>query len=487
MIHASRFRRASGTERGYTFVGARPAHQVVRAADSLLLAVLLAAFAILLSGPVAHAQTPPTADPSPPPAAPPPPPPPPAAAPPSAPSLTGGSPILRRRFRMPSTLPPPPPVTFPPGAAPATPPAVAPIAPPAAAPVTPPAVQPPAPAPALPGPIAIPKRVIRRRKPKPPEEAPRFPPADVVLSIEAPTARGPWVLRIMNNGDVPARIVADARLLSLDVTPPSAAKARHCEMPEDMRPNDPLERSLVVPPKRAYAETFEPRLYCFDGKNLDALSSGSIVVAHLGPLRAGEPSFVAASAIDGVMPQVSDRRVLESPAIRLPDEAPKAATTPADITSDAAALSLTAPEMVDAVTTDLIEIPLTLRNGGSRPLVVRFRPELLRFDLVRASVEEHCAWPALPATPLAESFTTLRAKGGVAELTADLDAYCKDHALNDNGLIEVWAKLDTRAGSGQGIGIRSFDGQVVANSPTFVRLHHGRRPRPLTLPQLEGP
>ncbi len=343
----------------------------------------------------------------------------------------------------------------------------------------------PAAAPAVPA--AVPRRIVRRPKPKPPVEAPRFPPADVVLSLEAPTTRGAWVLRIMNNGEVPVRVTADARLLSLDVTPPSAPKPRHCEIPEDMRPSDPLERSLVVPPKRAYAETFEPRLYCFDGKNLDALSSGSIVVAHLGPSRTGDDSFAAASAIDGVMPQVSDRRVLESPAIRLPDEALKPATTPTDITSDAAALSLSAAETVDASTSDLVEIPLTLRNGGSRPLVVRFRPELLRFDLVRASAEEHCAWPALPATPLPESFTTLRPKTGTAELTADLDAYCKDRALNDNGLIAVWAKLDTRAGSGQDIGIRSFDGQVVANSPTFVRLHHGRRPRPLTLPRLEGP
>ena len=331
------------------------------------------------------------------------------------------------------------------------------------------------------------KRIIRRPKPKPPEEAPRFPPADVVLSLEAPTTRGAWLLRVMNNGDVPIRVVADARLLSLDVTPPSAPKPRHCEMPEDMRPSDPLERALVVPPKRAYAETFEPRLYCFDGKNLDALSSGSIVVAHLGPSRAGDNSFAAASAIDGVTPQVSDRRALESPPIRLPDEVPKPVTTPADMTSDEAALSLTAPETVDAATTDLIEIPLTLRNGGSRPLIVRFRPELFRFDLARASTEEQCTWPANPATPLAESFTTLRPKTGVAELTADLDAYCKGPLLNDNGLIAVWPKLDTRAGSGQAIGIRSFDGQVVANSPTFVRLHHGRRSRPLTLPQLEGP
>jgi hypothetical protein len=344
-------------------------------------------------------------------------------------------------------------------------------------------VNPVPPAPAGPGVRAPP---ARRPRPKPVDDAPPLPPAEVILSIDAPSPRGPWVLRVMNNGDVPVRVVADARLLSLDVTERSAPKARHCELPEDMRPADPLERSLVLPPKRAYAETFEPRLYCFDGKLLDALSSGSLVVARLGLARAGESAF-AVAAIDGVLPQVGDRRVLESLPFRLPDEAVASVTTPHDMTTDGANLSLVSAPTVDALSVDTIEIPLTLRNGGSRPLVVRFRPEMLSFDLVRPSGVEHCAWPTVPAAALAESFAPLPPKKGSLQLVADIDAYCRGPALSQGGLIAIWPKLDTRNGSGQGIGVRSFDGQVAAVVPTIVRLHHGRLPPPLTVPQLGGP
>ena len=104
--------------------------------------------------------------------------------------------------------------------------------------------------------------VVRHASPKV-DDAP--PPANVTLAIEASSPRGAWKMRVTNEGDVPVTIVADARLLALDVTPRSARKAVHCELPGEMRPQDDSTRPLVLPPKRAYVERFEPRLYCLDG------------------------------------------------------------------------------------------------------------------------------------------------------------------------------------------------------------------------------
>ncbi len=307
----------------------------------------------------------------------------------------------------------------------------------------------------------------------------KLPPAEVSLVLDAPTQRGPWALRITNEGDAPVRIVADARLLTLDVTPRSAAKPRRCALPVDMRPDDAMERSLVLPPKRAYVETFEPRLYCFEGKDVDALASGAVVVARLGSPSRG--AFEAVTPIDDVTPEVDGRKFLESAPIRLSDEPVPVAV---ERQPGAPKLALTAPETVDAASSDLIEIPVTLKNGGSSPLVVRLRPEMLRFDVVRRSGTDHCVWPVVTAAPTRELFTTLPAKKGYAQVVADLGDYCTGSTLDRAGLLAVWPRLDTRTGSGETIGIRSFDGQVIGTSPTFVRLHRGREPEPLARPRV---
>ena len=57
------------------------------------------------------------------------------------------------------------------------------------------------------------KATPRRPTPKA-EDAP--PPPNVTLEIEASSPRGPWRMRVTNQGDVPVTIVADARLLALD-------------------------------------------------------------------------------------------------------------------------------------------------------------------------------------------------------------------------------------------------------------------------------
>jgi hypothetical protein len=344
--------------------------------------------------------------------------------------------------------------------------------------------------PAVKAPAAVPAaRTPARAKPKasPP---PRAPAPQVQLSLEVPTTTGPWTMHVTNDGEVPVRLAADARLLALDVTPRGAAHPVRCELPADMRPADDLETPLVLPPKRSYTERFEPRLYCFGAAKLDALASGSIVVAHLGWVSgaASAPPY-AVAAIDGVEPEVSSLKSLVSPPVALPDEVtpPLDPSTPGSApATDTPHLVLAGERSVDASTADAIQVPLTLRNESSQTVVLRFRPETLGFDLIGPDSVQTCVWPTPPAASVREAFTRI-APHGETSLSVLLSAYCSGHAFDQGGLYVIRPRLDTRRASGNSVGYRSFDGVVVATSPTIVRLHKGTAIPSLRRPRVEPP
>ncbi len=341
---------------------------------------------------------------------------------------------------------------------------------------------------AVPAPRPV-RRPVARSKPPPP---PAGPPPDVHLSLEAPAPRGAWTLRVTNAGDVPVRLAADARLLSLDVTARGAARPVHCELPADMRPDDDLDRSLVLPPGRSYAETFEPRLYCFGEHALAALSPQAIVVARLGwPAGSRAETRQAVSSIDGIEPVVASLPSIVSPAVALPDE-----PTPSPLQALPAAtqatpveqprLRITSTVAVDAQTFGDLAVMVTVHNDGTRPVRLRFRPETLAFDVTTSRGVERCNWPTPVGAPMRELFSTLEA-GGAEMQQVMLSDYCSGKSFDQAGLVVVRAQLDTRHADGQDVGLRTFDGQVIATDPTLVRLHRGTGGVHLARPHLEPP
>jgi hypothetical protein len=138
---------------------------------------------------------------------------------------------------------------------------------------------------------------------------------------------------------------------------------------------------------------------------------------------------------------------------------------------------------VDAWVVSRIEVPVTLRNEGSRAVTLRFRPETLRFEVTSAAGIVDCPWPAPLTAPTRELYTTLPA-GGAATLEVLLGAYCGGHTFDAPGLFVVRPRLDMRGGSGDVLGIRTFDGVVVATHPTLLRLHAGVGVQPLQKPEL---
>ncbi|MGA2448187.1 MAG: hypothetical protein ABTD50_05900 [Polyangiaceae bacterium] len=316
-------------------------------------------------------------------------------------------------------------------------------------------------------------------------QATASPPAPRVdLKLVAPSTHGRWTLRLTNASPIPVRIVADLRLLALDVTPRSS-RTVHCELPEDMRPEDDVDRRLLVPPGRSYVEDFDPRLYCFGNVGLDAIAPGAIVVAHLGFAKATSAhSRLEVAPAPGDAPTFAGLARLDAPPIAVPDEptaAPLAtASNPSDATkgADPAALSLRlqGARAVDADSPNEAEVPVTLENRGPRSVTIRFRPESLSFDVEGPGGTEHCPWPIPPAATTVEALTTL-APHESATLDVLLASYCHGDGLAAAGLVFVRPSLDTNDAPGRDAAPRAFAGRVTAATPTLLRLRHPSRYR----------
>jgi len=331
------------------------------------------------------------------------------------------------------------------------------------------------------------KGAARRLEPK--EPAPPVAPApDVRLTLQAPSAHGPWTMRVTNAGDVPVRLVADARLLWLDVTARGETRPVRCELPADMRAADDTAGAVVLPPGRSYVESLQPVLYCFGGRALGALAQGAIVVGHLGWTGHGARAPFVVAPIDGVEPAVAAVHRLDAPPIAVPDDptppdSSGAHTRPDD--PDRVKLTLRGQAAVDAGSASHLFVTVTVRNDGTRPVTLRFRPEALRFRVSAPGGAERCRWPMPPVAAMRDLFTTIR-PGGSESQTVLLSAYCGGHAFDQPGLLVLVPELDTRRASGAEIALATFDGDVVATSPTYVRLHEGIKPVTLRRPRLEA-
>ena len=122
-----------------------------------------------------------------------------------------------------------------------------------------------------------------------------LPPPPVRMRVIAPSAQGPWLLRIDNEGDEHIRIAADVRLLRFEVRVPSdkpirnthahgwTKRAATCDGPKafGMGRHFPQDRELTLEPGHSYTQEFDPRLICF-GKNADLLVPGAKVKPSMG-------------------------------------------------------------------------------------------------------------------------------------------------------------------------------------------------------------
>ena len=310
-------------------------------------------------------------------------------------------------------------------------------------------------------------------------ESPEYP--HVRLTIDPLGGDHTWVLRIQNIDAVPLRLVADARLLSLDVTADKPhATTRHCTLPPEMRLTSDEEHTVIVPPRMSYVEAFDPRLYCFDARDDRALMSGGSVVGRFGfPTRRGKPSppYVVASADpDSAGDRTPSAEIVGEP-LSLPGRsepsskpppAPPAPPATETASSSMGAPSVSTPARMDATSLRELSLPVTVTNPTPRTMHLLLRPETIAIDATGPRGTTRCQWTVTPA-PIAELFTTLAPHAGVTTEVL-VAALCPASFFDRPGLYSLHADLDTSQASGATIGIRSFVGEAASKSSTLLRL-----------------
>jgi len=335
-------------------------------------------------------------------------------------------------------------------------------------------------------------------KPAKAPEPPPLPPAPARLWIVAPTMNGPWTMRIDNEGTVPLRVPADARLLRFEIEVEGEKKPTTCELPKSLRPSSfPENRALLLGPGQSYVEPFDPRLFCF-GKAAAALRPGVTLHARLGwdpPKKATkkppEPPFAAESTERE--PTLASQPQILAPAIVLGESPPPpppppaangttngntnatkpAGDKPAPIVDERAGrLELSADGFKDVGAPNAVSLTVTAKNAGLRPILVALRPWMLSFHVSGPYGHTKSCLGDPPRGLPKDAFKTLK-PGASTSFTVLLNELCPRGTFPRPGLYRVTTTLD--AGE-TAPGIEAYTADIATQAPTFLRLASGPEP-----------
>ncbi len=328
-----------------------------------------------------------------------------------------------------------------------------------------------------------------------------LPPPSISLRVD-PRQDDQWVMEISNDGEVPLRVIADARLLRLEITPPpvvvsavitapplkaklvvKTAKTnkaddghRICELPTSMRSS---ERVLELPPHTRYLEAFDPRLFCL-GASSSLLVPGSTVVAKLGwaapksgvlapPFAvAPPPPPIASASID--KPTVASAKELAGASFTLKAKSPKPGPasppkSPALVAKTGAARSVLAEKDAD--------VTLVVRNESGDDVIIYARPQLVA-ALVRSPRGDRtlCEGWKPPPAPIVDFVTKLK-PGGEWSTTIGIVGLCPPGTFDRPGLYEVQPVLHAQLIPKIP---KAFVGDIYAKEPQLIRIEEGKKP-----------
>lgn len=357
--------------------------------------------------------------------------------------------------------------------------------------------------------------------------APSLPPTPARLWLIAPTATGPWTMRIDNTGEQPIRIAADLRLLSFEIdTHTKGKRPLTCSVPRALRPSSfPEKRALLLAPGKSYIETFDPHLFCF-GKLAEALRGSVIVRTRYGwdpPPKWSRKPPTAPFVAEGVAypPTIAPLRELGAPTFILSyattvddtkgAEQPTGSPAPsADVNEhehhhgqaregrggsqhehgrtaepndenkgivdeNAAKLDLATAPYSDAHSARDVRIAATVTNTGHRPATVALRPRMLGFHVVGPDgATQDCA-PASPSQTMPRDMFRELKPGASTSLDVLVVEQCPELHFDRPGLYHVMTKLSALE-SGERFGLDVWTGTAVAPEPTLVRVATGSEP-----------
>jgi hypothetical protein len=347
----------------------------------------------------------------------------------------------------------------------------------------------------------------------------------LVLHVAERGPNKPWIITVSNEGDVPAFLVADTRLLWLEVQPSGSKKTSHCRLPADLMPKEAEPRLNVnLAPGESVAQLIDPRLYCFASGEQKLLVPGARVVPHLGwpelPDKTSwnkgrkvsspvpqPPPYIAYHAdldVDSALqartaalkvaksarvrnraPKVNDESLgvplpagidkqLKGPELTLKDAYAEWTSTKRKVRGgnpDESPLELRVVQGSDARTEHNATVQITLRNRSKRRVLVYFRREFVTYEVAGPAGVQICNPAPDVRAPDREAFVTLAA-GASRSYSNRLAEMCPRDTFDMPGLYIVNATYDATE-TGARWNLAAFTGSVASNKPSNVRIRTG--------------
>lgn len=347
----------------------------------------------------------------------------------------------------------------------------------------------------------------------------------LVLHVAERGPDKPWIIAVTNTGPTPAVLVADTRLLWLEVNVPGAKKAATCRLPLDLLPRDAEPRlNVTLAPGESVVQLADPRLYCFASGDQKLLVPGARVVTHLGWPELPEktawlrgkasktpvpqpPPFVAHEADVDIEAAVQARtnalrvaksarrpksspppsaeslgvplpagvdKQLRGPELVLQDTyaewSSKRRASTAAVTEDSP-LELRVVQGSDAKTEHDATIQVTVRNRSRKKVLVYLRREFVTYEVVGPAGALACDPRPDTRAPDREAFVTL-APSASKSFSVRLAEMCPRDTFDMPGLYLVNATYDANE-SGSQWNLAAFTGEVSSTKPANVRIRVG--------------
>ena len=342
------------------------------------------------------------------------------------------------------------------------------------------------------------------------------------------TERGPgepWIIAVSNEGTEAAHMVADTRLIWLEVTLPGAKKTSRCRLPDELLPKEAEPRlDIELSPGEYVAQLIDPRLYCFASGDQKQLVPGARVVAHLGWPEAPNkttwergkqasspvpqpPPFIAHRSSVDVEQSLSARKaalkvakaVKYNKGVTRPTEAALGVPLPAGIDKQIAGpeLTLRVPyaewsskaqsaaqagasenpldirlvQGSDARTEHDATVQFTLRNRSKRKLFLYFRREFVTFEVIGPNGVTICSPAPDDRSPDRHAFVSL-APGAKQTYSTRLAEMCPKDTFDMPGLYLVSARYDATE-TGTEWNLAAYTGTIATDRPANVRIRTG--------------
>ncbi|MFO0661806.1 MAG: hypothetical protein U0165_18535 [Polyangiaceae bacterium] len=332
----------------------------------------------------------------------------------------------------------------------------------------------------------------------------------VELSV-TPASSGQWTMTLANNGKVPARVFADARMLWFEVvgvSKPDPKKPKQleylykgkmptCRMPDDMRPKqgDP-SRLLILKPGEKYTEKFDLYAFCAGKAVAAEVAPGALLYPHYGWVKpkANPKKNVVQQAPFIVESPVSPEdftaeKDLEGDMVQYPAAAEVTTSTSKrdELVADPGApkIELSAKERGDASGPRDVSVTVTAKNVGKRPALVHLRGDDYSFEVITPEGKRvGCSEGAEKRGAVREFFSTLG--GGKSRTTTLLlNERCPSRTFDRPGVYEVTAKLVMRE-AGDEYNLTAILGSAKSRNSTKIRVRTGRNPYHLKGPKAES-